>query len=80
MFNDPLTLEQCEYLVKRLTDCAFPFQCAHGRPSMVPLVDLGNRMSLGGPTDNRSSDKTDLLEELKAWKRGKGIVSEARNE
>ena len=41
MFNDKLTTEECQTLVHRLADCAFPFQCAHGRPSMVPLVDLG---------------------------------------
>jgi len=42
MFNDPLTTEECRQLVQRLGACAFPFQCAHGRPSMVPLVDLGD--------------------------------------
>jgi DNA mismatch repair protein MLH3 len=66
MFNDPLTLEQCNDLVKRLTDCAFPFQCAHGRPSMVPLVDLGNQPALGF-ADAKGSDGMTLLEELKAW-------------
>jgi DNA mismatch repair protein MLH3 len=40
MFNDALTLEDCQTLVRRLVTCVFPFQCAHGRPSMVPLVDL----------------------------------------
>lgn len=66
MFNDPLTVEQCNDLVKRLTDCAFPFQCAHGRPSMVPLVDLGNQPALGF-TDAKGSGGMTLLEELKAW-------------
>jgi len=42
MFNDALSRQECEDLVKRLSACAFPFQCAHGRPSMVPLVDLGS--------------------------------------
>lgn len=41
MFNDELTRAECQTLIHRLADCAFPFQCAHGRPSMVPLVDLG---------------------------------------
>ncbi|POS85262.1 hypothetical protein EPUL_003435, partial [Erysiphe pulchra] len=40
MFNDELSPEQCRILVKRLAECSFPFQCAHGRPSMVPLVTL----------------------------------------
>ncbi|MCJ1436377.1 DNA mismatch repair protein [Xylographa pallens] len=42
MFNDKLTLGECETLVQRLATCFFPFQCAHGRPSMVPLVNLDN--------------------------------------
>ncbi|KAG6029468.1 hypothetical protein E4U19_000952 [Claviceps sp. Clav32 group G5] len=42
MFNDILSLEDCQRLVGRLSQCAFPFQCAHGRPSMVPLVDIGS--------------------------------------
>ncbi|KAH7133058.1 hypothetical protein B0J13DRAFT_561461 [Dactylonectria estremocensis] len=41
MFNDPLTNDECARLLSRLSRCAFPFQCAHGRPSMAPLVDLG---------------------------------------
>jgi DNA mismatch repair protein MLH3 len=41
MFNDELTREECQELVQRLAGCVFPFQCAHGRPSMVPLIDLG---------------------------------------
>ncbi|KAI3531025.1 hypothetical protein CSPX01_14453 [Colletotrichum filicis] len=40
MFNDVLSRDQCEALVRRLSRCSFPFQCAHGRPSMVPLVDM----------------------------------------
>ncbi|KJZ73094.1 hypothetical protein HIM_07478 [Hirsutella minnesotensis 3608] len=41
MFNDELSRDECVRLVQNLSTCAFPFQCAHGRPSMVPLVDLG---------------------------------------
>ncbi|KAF6813544.1 vacuolar membrane protein [Colletotrichum sojae] len=39
MFNDVLSMPECEALVRRLGRCSFPFQCAHGRPSMVPLMD-----------------------------------------
>lgn len=47
MFNDPLSLDDCQTLLARLGSCAFPFQCAHGRPSMVPLLDLGPEPPLG---------------------------------
>lgn len=69
MFNDPLTVQQCEDLVRQLAACAFPFQCAHGRPSMVPLVRLEEDSSLGlGSTDPEADG--DLLRALKRWKRG----------
>jgi DNA mismatch repair protein MLH3 len=41
MFNDVLDREQCQGLVDRVKGTAFPFVCAHGRNSMVPLVYLG---------------------------------------
>lgn len=31
MFNDELSLNQCETIVRELAKCNFPFQCAHGR-------------------------------------------------
>ncbi|GIK03723.1 DNA mismatch repair protein [Aspergillus viridinutans] len=40
MFNDALTAEECESLIGRLARCVLPFQCAHGRPSMIPILDL----------------------------------------
>lgn len=41
MFGDVLGMEECVNLVRGLAGCRFPFMCAHGRPCMVPLVDLG---------------------------------------
>lgn len=52
MFNDPLTLEQCSRLVQDLASTALPFQCAHGRPSLVPLADLGVSEDTVGDTHN----------------------------
>ncbi|KAI9574792.1 hypothetical protein HD554DRAFT_2050106 [Boletus coccyginus] len=49
MFNDPLNTEQCERLVKQLSTTVFPFQCAHGRPSLVPLTRLTPKN--GGPKE-----------------------------
>ncbi|KAG9594716.1 hypothetical protein KCU77_g4549, partial [Aureobasidium melanogenum] len=53
MFNDKLTFQQCQRLIEEVARCAFPFMCAHGRNSMVPLVYLDNdegdmQGSLGG--------------------------------
>lgn len=57
MFNDPLTLDECSHLLDRLIRCAFPFQCAHGRPSIVPLVDMGDEMlQLGNLMESSPTD------------------------
>ncbi|GJN91648.1 hypothetical protein Rhopal_004671-T1 [Rhodotorula paludigena] len=42
MFNDVLSPEQGQALVSQLAQTRFPFQCAHGRPSLVPVVNLAN--------------------------------------
>ena len=40
MFGDELSREECIELVQRLALCNLPFQCAHGRPSLIPLLSL----------------------------------------
>uniref|UniRef100_A0A3Q1G0A7 MutL homolog 3 n=1 Tax=Acanthochromis polyacanthus TaxID=80966 RepID=A0A3Q1G0A7_9TELE len=39
-FNDTLSKDECCSLVASLSSCQLPFQCAHGRPSIAPLVDI----------------------------------------
>ncbi|KAF1955531.1 hypothetical protein CC80DRAFT_447293 [Byssothecium circinans] len=67
MFNDELSLEACTALVRMLAKCVFPFMCAHGRPSMVPLVDMGSvggESSVGFGTTDASREKDFVT----AWK------------
>lgn len=40
MFGDYLSISQCQDLLEDLRACKLPFQCAHGRPSVVPLVEF----------------------------------------
>lgn len=63
MFNDELSKDECEQLVHRLSRCAFPFQCAHGRPSLVPLVDIGSGSSRVGDWKGSSVN----VERWKSW-------------
>ncbi|PSN63935.1 hypothetical protein BS50DRAFT_679128 [Corynespora cassiicola Philippines] len=73
MFNDELSLEECRELVQKLSNCAFPFMCAHGRPSMVPLLDLGvagasdGSSALGLGTEPPGEHKKKKF--VEAWKR-----------
>lgn len=40
MFGDKLTDQQCQQLISNLSKCDMAFICAHGRPSVIPLLDL----------------------------------------
>ncbi|XP_043255465.1 DNA mismatch repair protein MutL-like [Colletes gigas] len=39
-FGDPLTLQQCKQLLKLLNKTKIPTRCAHGRPSIIPILEL----------------------------------------
>ncbi|PIK53086.1 putative DNA mismatch repair protein Mlh3-like [Apostichopus japonicus] len=39
-FGDVLNMEDMVCLLSQLSECKLPFQCAHGRPSIIPLLDL----------------------------------------
>ncbi|KAK5143100.1 DNA mismatch repair protein [Rachicladosporium monterosium] len=68
MFNDVLSVAQCEDLLADLTRCSFPFMCAHGRVSMVPLVRLGG----DGPGwfSEPTSGSRSFTDAFRAWKEG----------
>ena len=74
MFNDELSMAECGLLVQKLSQCAFPFQCAHGRPSMVPLVDVdgaGMGWRVGNEIlDTSHASSKDRMEKTfgEAWK------------
>ncbi|TPX53167.1 hypothetical protein SeMB42_g00946 [Synchytrium endobioticum] len=40
MFGHELSYQECCRLLMQLEQCKFPFQCAHGRPSMMPIAQL----------------------------------------
>lgn len=48
MFNDELSMVQCQRLLQRLRSCSQPFICAHGRPSVMPLTTLQHEGVTGG--------------------------------
>jgi len=37
-FGDPLSPAEQERLLQQLSTCKFPFNCAHGRPSLSPII------------------------------------------
>ncbi|XP_076840472.1 DNA mismatch repair protein Mlh3 [Brachyhypopomus gauderio] len=63
-FNHVLSKEECCSLVASLSSCQLPFQCAHGRPSIVPLVDL---LHLDDQQDLPKPNLRKLRRMYKAW-------------
>lgn len=49
MFGDALADERAERLIAQLAQTRQPFQCAHGRPSLVPIARLAPG-ALGRPS------------------------------
>ncbi|OGM44394.1 DNA mismatch repair protein (Mlh3) [Aspergillus bombycis] len=71
MFNDDLTIEECQSLVQNLARCIFPFQCAHGRPSMIPLLDMTDTLAMVHPEAEYMSEEeeqAEFPEVFKAWR------------
>ena len=53
-FGDFLPRRQCIDLMADLALCQLPFQCAHGRPTLFPLIDLSDAI------DDRDSFRCDF--------------------
>ncbi|XP_030414987.1 DNA mismatch repair protein Mlh3 isoform X2 [Gopherus evgoodei] len=53
-FNDSLTKDESCQLIEALSSCQLPFQCAHGRPSMMPLADIDHLKQEKQPKPNLS--------------------------
>ncbi|NXY20041.1 MLH3 protein, partial [Atrichornis clamosus] len=62
-FNEQLTLEESCRLIEALSSCKLPFQCAHGRPSMLPLADVDHLQQEKQPKPNL----TRLRKMARAW-------------
>ncbi|NWI11251.1 MLH3 protein, partial [Crypturellus soui] len=62
-FNDSLTLEESCQLIEALSSCQLPFQCAHGRPSMMPLADIDHLQEEKQPKPNLAR----LKKMARAW-------------
>lgn len=69
MFNDELDKNQCKEVVQTLATCVFPFVCAHGRPSMVPLIDISGMKGvaqIGNPVPE--ANKKTFVQSWKQWR------------
>eukprot|EP01041_Mallomonas_annulata_P006437 gene6437-13011_t len=57
-FGDILSTQECNQLLKSLALTKLPFQCAHGRPSVIPLIDIEKyRIKRGVTTKSRQYRK-----------------------
>ncbi|NXJ53906.1 MLH3 protein, partial [Spizaetus tyrannus] len=62
-FNERLTVEESCRLIEALSSCQLPFQCAHGRPSMMPLADIDHLQQEKQPKPNLAR----LRKMARAW-------------
>jgi len=72
MFNDVLSVPDCKDLVARLGECAFPFMCAHGRVSMVPVGVVGGNFGTGLGGGGAAGEGAERAGFVDAWRRWKG--------
>ena len=75
MFGDPLDTAQCSSLVRALSLCRLPFQCAHGRPSLFPLADLA-LLTGGGASDLPKPNLRRFRELLRSSEPARAAMSE----
>lgn len=54
-FGHGLSVDECRSLMGSLASCHLPFQCAHGRPSILPLADLDhlNHLDINHQVEHR---------------------------
>ncbi|XP_076464022.1 uncharacterized protein LOC143296124 [Babylonia areolata] len=66
-FGDRLAMSTCHELLSSLSTCDLPFQCAHGRPSIAPLISL-TQLRHAAPEEKRPP---------RLWKLRKGQLQSA---
>ena len=59
MFGDSLDRNEMLDMLNDLKQCKIPFQCAHGRPSVAPIVDL-TKLSIETPCKKINFSKLKL--------------------
>eukprot|EP00727_Mastigamoeba_balamuthi_P000612 m51a1_g10548 putative dna mismatch repair protein (559) ;mRNA; f:30890-33562 len=52
-FGDKLGLADCKELLQMVSRCRTPFQCAHGRPNVFPIVDMVRLSEVLSLKDNK---------------------------
>lgn len=68
MFGEPMSLQQCKNLIDALAKCQLPFVCAHGRPSIIPLIDMAQKSTNQTDVVNITEDTTrNRLEAYQRW-------------
>jgi DNA mismatch repair protein MutL len=79
-FGDILNKEQCIDLIMKLSKTNFPFQCAHGRPSLIPLINFKKSLiNYKSGINQISSNNSNNNNEIKNKKRYKLKFSNISN-
>lgn len=65
-FGDAMSEAEMARLLRDLSSCEFPFQCAHGRPTVYPLLSVPALRRLGEAVAARAAPEPPLLRWLAA--------------
>lgn len=60
-FGERLSLSDCQQLINMVAKCKLPFCCAHGRPSVIPLVDLAEVQEITSEVQRKNEANLTLI-------------------
>jgi len=76
MFGDELTHDKCVELISSLSKCELCFICAHGRPSIIPLIDM-NKDEKAHSTSEVKTGSKEVKDDVK-YLEGKSLKFQPR--
>ena len=77
MFGDELTHDKCVELISSLSMCELCFICAHGRPSIIPLIDMNKDVKKAQSTSEGKTGSKEEKDDVK-YLEGKSLKFQPR--
>jgi len=78
MFGDELTHDKCIELISSLSKCELCFICAHGRPSIIPLIDMKKDVKKAQSTSEGKTGCKEMKDDVKYLEGSKSLKFQPR--